>query len=162
MCDFSRTFILDHYSPALCFPLKCALIKCIFYYRFLQKFWKNLSTQCDKEYITNRILFHSFSGQNIIWDDSEYAKVKIRGYFCHFCDKHFSRRHHLIRHERVHTGEKPYSCETCGKNFGDSSAFLKHKRLHEEPSYTCELCGKKFTERARFRYHHVVCGQPLL
>ena len=35
-------------------------------------------------------------------------------YVCAACDKRFSQRGDLIRHERAHTGEKPYVCTQCG------------------------------------------------
>ncbi|KAK1151864.1 hypothetical protein AOXY_G32229 [Acipenser oxyrinchus oxyrinchus] len=36
---------------------------------------------------------------------------------CKFCSKAFSQRGSLIRHVRIHTGEKPFPCRQCGEFF---------------------------------------------
>jgi len=53
-----------------------------------------------------------------------------RRYKCSFCGKGFKRREHLINHERVHTGEKPFKCDQCDSAFGDPSNWRKHKKKH--------------------------------
>ncbi|NXY53235.1 ZN787 protein, partial [Callaeas wilsoni] len=49
---------------------------------------------------------------------------------CGECGKRFSWSCHLIQHQRVHTGEKPYECGECGKSFSWSSDLSQHQRVH--------------------------------
>jgi KRAB domain-containing zinc finger protein len=42
----------------------------------------------------------------------------------------FSQKSSLIKHERLHSGERPYACEVCNKAFSDQSNLKKHERIH--------------------------------
>ncbi|KAI9249648.1 hypothetical protein BY458DRAFT_525441 [Sporodiniella umbellata] len=50
------------------------------------------------------------------------------------CHMVFTRSEHLARHERKHTGEKPYPCivKNCGRMFSRFDNMMQHTQTHEK------------------------------
>ena len=75
-----------------------------------------------------------------------------------FCHKRFSRPQILIKHTRIHTGEKPYGCNQCEKKFISNEKLVLHLRiLHTgEKPFGCMQCSKKFVSKDKLNNHVLV------
>ena len=49
---------------------------------------------------------------------------------CCYCEKSFNTPSKLKRHERIHTGDKPYQCSHCDKAFTQAGTLKLHLRMH--------------------------------
>ncbi|KAH3859694.1 hypothetical protein DPMN_102514 [Dreissena polymorpha] len=53
---------------------------------------------------------------------------------CSVCSRGFTRPAEVVRHMRIHTGEKPYPCPACGHRFNQKSAMKSHyMKIHVHP-----------------------------
>ncbi|XP_053577484.1 zinc finger protein 570 [Bombina bombina] len=76
-------------------------------------------------------------------------------YACQECGRGFRQRIHLVTHERTHTGQKPYVCQICGRGFSEIGNLATHQRTHTgERPFVCKVCGKSFTAQATLIKHH--------
>lgn len=78
---------------------------------------------------------------------------------CDQCDYVTHQHSNLIRHQRTHTGDKPFVCSfpACDKSFSVKCNLTVHERLHsEERPFTCDVCDKTFKLK-----HHLVKHQRI-
>ena len=90
--------------------------------------------------------------------ESSSADVEKPGklYYCRFCPKFFMRPSFVVRHERIHTGEKPYGCDICGRFFNTAYMMKRHKSVHTDVKpYKCNKCDKSFKRKDMLKDHQI-------
>jgi len=66
-----------------------------------------------------------------------------RLYTCTVCEKQYTCKSNLRRHQRTHTADNWYSCSQCEKRFQGRASLRLHMNVHSG-KYMCTECGKCF------------------
>lgn len=75
---------------------------------------------------------------------------------CEYCNRDFVYPARLLRHRRVHTGERPFKCEFCSKSFTQKVHLKLHTRVHTgERPFKCDRCVYAACDVSALRKHMV-------
>lgn len=75
-------------------------------------------------------------------------------YNCKICNKSFIKQSLLLRHEMIHTGEKPFKCTICDHSFIQKGTLRVHLLTHSgQKPFSCTLCPAKFIQKGNLRVH---------
>lgn len=88
-------------------------------------------------------------------DDSEKSS-----FICHVCNRTYSNRKQLDRHNIFIHSDEYLSCNTCGKKFQHKSTLLKHMISHSnEKPFECSFCKRKFKTSDQMKKHDRIVHQ---
>lgn len=92
-------------------------------------------------------------------------------YKCTLCDKTYRYKPKLLKHMKVHKGEKTFRCRVCEEKFLKDHILHAHiVKTHKEVLFYCE-CGRAFATKGllsqhisskhvdTFTYHCSICGE---
>ncbi|XP_067651167.1 zinc finger protein 236-like isoform X1 [Haliotis asinina] len=76
---------------------------------------------------------------------------------CNHCPKSFKKPSDLMRHIRIHTGEKPFHCDKCGRSFTVKSTLDSHMKTHGpaqgDKKFKCHVCSSLFSTKGSLKVH---------
>lgn len=74
---------------------------------------------------------------------------------CDQCEYKTWNKYDLVKHLRIHKGEKLYQCQHCACAYYTSSNLTGHiRRIHKrEKRFACDLCERQFYDKTKFRRH---------
>ncbi|XP_063619187.1 zinc finger protein 157-like [Cydia splendana] len=73
---------------------------------------------------------------------------------CSVCGRVLASRSALLRHERTHSGERPFACPRCDRCFAQKEVMHRHMLVHEAVRpHKCSTCNKSFTQRNALHLH---------
>uniref|UniRef100_A0A668AL08 C2H2-type domain-containing protein n=1 Tax=Myripristis murdjan TaxID=586833 RepID=A0A668AL08_9TELE len=91
---------------------------------------------------------------------NEQSKSGLRGLStsktCPTCGKTYTRASDMRRHQRSHTGERPYQCSLCKKLFQFQYDLKRHEheRFHTgDLPFKCPKCPKAFSYASALKLH---------
>ncbi|XP_066106720.1 histone-lysine N-methyltransferase PRDM9-like [Saccopteryx bilineata] len=77
-----------------------------------------------------------------------------KNYVCKVCKRGFTKKSDLLRHQKTHSGKKPNVCKECEQVFSMKSHLITQQRTHSgEKHYVCKECERGFSQKSTLFKH---------
>ncbi|XP_029435937.1 zinc finger protein 773-like [Rhinatrema bivittatum] len=103
--------------------------------------------------------FQNNNSDQIISDlQRERIHAREKPFLCAECNKSFTHKSGLTRHEKSHSGERQFSCIKCGRSFIRKQDLSQHQKIHlpRNKPFTCPECGKSFLAKYSLISHQKI------
>ena len=72
---------------------------------------------------------------------------------CDKCEKDFTRKTYLTRHQKSHNSSSNKKCHQCGNSFKTGSLKDHIRNMHSDKNLNCDQCKKMFSTIKRLNNH---------
>lgn len=106
---------------------------------------KHRCSHCDAE----------LAGRSSLEQHIKTRHLKLKPHVCKWCSKTFAERIALVRHERVHTNERPYACSECDARFKVASNLIDHRENKHKNAraFACRECEFRCNIASKLERH---------
>ncbi|XP_058120629.1 zinc finger protein 467-like [Anopheles ziemanni] len=104
-------------------------------------------TECPKRFLSETSLR--------VHQTTHSAEDTGRAYECPHCQSQFLNKREFERHLMTHADVKPFGCTSCNKKFSRKDKLHRHERVHqrERQSFECPTCAAKFQRKGALASH---------
>ena len=81
--------------------------------------------------------------------------TREKPFVCQICDKTFSQKVNLVRHQATHSDVRNFKCSVCpeGRFFKTKDQLSHHMVFHYEPKFVCSRCDYKAHTKSNLSQH---------
>ena len=111
---------------------------------------------CDKTFGTKFTLKRHLNEQhNITQVVNSIHSDEIKIFTCKACDSVFKQKGNLKVHELTHMDDNKFTCDQCGKQYSVKTSLVRHLKIHtgEREKYQCGICHKMFLSKGSLARH---------